>query len=180
VAVQPRREDLLAAADRVLAAHAVEAGGAPEWSSHSTMKAECVGVEAVGVRLEDAVLVLDEGEGEGVEEPRGAEPGEPGVADVEVGPEVRRRSFVRMRLLIPSAATTRSASPRPSEGSHRSRPGRRRRSAARRRAQRRAPAGSAAVDPGDAAEAVPPEVIVRPRTWTSMSSQCAKLSAIRR
>ena len=79
------REQLLAEGDRGFLVHRVEAGLAPDRLGRLDDEGRMRGVEAIGVRLEPAVLGFLEGEGEGVEQLRRAEPDEAAQAQVDVG-----------------------------------------------------------------------------------------------
>ena len=68
-------------------------------SSHSTMNVDSLLVESIAVRLEDAVLVLDEEEREGIERQRGAEPDEAGRAARRDRARMRRRSCAANRAV---------------------------------------------------------------------------------
>src|SRR5439155_13070671 len=96
VAVEIFGEDLLADGARFGLVHAIEAEGAPRFFRTFDDEGRAVGREAVGVRPDPAMLGLLEGEGEGVEHFRRAEPDETVVADVDVDPE-------RVRLCIAEA-----------------------------------------------------------------------------
>ena len=87
----------------------IEAGGAPVRLGGFDDEGRCVVIEAIGVRLEPAVLGLDEDESERLEHPMRAEPDELVASDVDLRLEMRGVT-VRILLLMPSAATIRSAS----------------------------------------------------------------------
>ncbi len=86
-------EDALAGRDRFLARHRAEAEPVPGRFRALDDEGRGVGVELIGVRPDPAVLGLLEDEGEGVVEfLAGAEPHELALAQVDVGPEVLRRT----------------------------------------------------------------------------------------
>jgi hypothetical protein len=87
MAVELRREELLAIADPLLLAHPVEARLQPHVLGRLDDERRGAAVELVDVRLEPAVLRLLEGEGEGVEPLFRAEPHEAAAARFNVGPE---------------------------------------------------------------------------------------------
>ena len=80
MALQPWREQRLAGRDRAVQIERVEARVPPRRFVALDDERRGLFVEAVAVRLEDAVLVLDEVERERVERKRRAEPDEPGRA----------------------------------------------------------------------------------------------------
>ena len=85
VAVEARREQLLAPGDRLFLRHVVEAGLAPHVFGRFDDEGGGGFVEAIGVRLEPAGFGFLEGEGEGVEQLLGAEPDESAQPRVDVG-----------------------------------------------------------------------------------------------
>ena len=87
VPAEPLAEQRLAGGDGLRGVHAVEARRAPRGLVALDDERRGALVEAVAVRLEDAVRVLDEVEGEGVEGERRAEPDEARRARVEVRAE---------------------------------------------------------------------------------------------
>ena len=150
------------AAIALVLVHAVEAEPRQVSSEHSTMKVERVGVEAVGVRPDPAVLGLLEGEGEGVANVLlRAEPDELVGAHVDVGLERRRRSASRT-LRVDAVGGDDQVVVAPYRlGAIASRS----RSAARRRARARGPAGcsSSRLRPMPLKPWPPTSVIVSPR-----------------
>ena len=180
VPVEPRREQRLAGRDRAVAGRGGRSRRARhDASSHSTMNVEVLFVEAVAVRLEHAVLVLDEVEREGLERQGGAEPDEPRRAGVEIGREllgvagppgavdaVGGDDHVRVRQARSGPARLRHGLGLEAQR--------------RRRARRSVPEGCRAASCARCRQKPwPPEVMTRPRTWTSMSSQCAKPAVMR-
>ncbi|SPC13098.1 conserved hypothetical protein [Cupriavidus oxalaticus] len=87
VAVEVARKQLLAIRHALFLAHLVDAGGLPDRFRRLDDKGRGVVVEAVGMRLEPAVLGLLEGESEGVEQLVRAQPDKAALARVDVGPE---------------------------------------------------------------------------------------------
>src|SRR5262249_29997597 len=74
VAAKMIRKESLARGDRLLDIQRIESRGAPGCLVALDDEGRQLVVETIAVRLEDAVLVLDEVEGERVEGERGAEP----------------------------------------------------------------------------------------------------------
>ena len=87
MAVEIFGEQLLARGDALVLVHPVEAEAAPGLLRTFDDEGRAVGREAIGVRPDPAVLGLLEGEGEGVEHLRRAEPDELVGAHVDVDPE---------------------------------------------------------------------------------------------
>src|SRR5688572_29662931 len=87
---EPRREERLARRDRPVEVKAVEAGASPRRVVTLDDEGGGAGVEPVAVRLEHAVRVLDEIEGERVEGNGRAEPDVLRRSDVEVRTELCR------------------------------------------------------------------------------------------
>jgi hypothetical protein len=87
VVVEPGREEPGARGDGRVDVESLEPRGAPRAFVALDDERRVPGVEPVGVSLKYAVRVLDEQEGEGVEQAGRPEPDEAGVADVQVGTE---------------------------------------------------------------------------------------------
>ncbi|MNM71291.1 hypothetical protein D3C81_829520 [compost metagenome] len=84
VAVEVAREQLLAVRHALFLAHLLDAGGAPDRFRRFDDKGRGVVVEAVGMRLEPAVLGLLEGEREGIEQLVRAQPDKAALARIDV------------------------------------------------------------------------------------------------
>ena len=97
LAVEPRREEPLAVGDPFLLGHSFEARLLPDVLGRLDDERRGVAVVLVGVRLEPAVLRLDERERERPEPLLRAEPDEPAAPDVDVGRE-------RIEVARPDAA----------------------------------------------------------------------------
>src|SRR5690606_30002806 len=87
VAVQPGREEFFAIGDALFLAHVSDAGSLPGFFGGLDNEGRQHVFEAVGVRLEPAVVVFYEREGESVEYLGGAQPHKAAAAGVDVGPE---------------------------------------------------------------------------------------------
>ncbi|MNQ88165.1 hypothetical protein D3C85_1034200 [compost metagenome] len=87
IAVQPGREQFFAIGNAFFLAHLLDAGSLPGFLGRLDDEGRHAVFVAVGMRLEPAVLGLDEGEGEGVEHLLGAQPDKAAAALVDVGVE---------------------------------------------------------------------------------------------